>query len=105
MTIKDEVKNKEIVELLRKLIAGSVDISRVDPRFGWENGNGDIQFYIGGFLVSLFNDAGDLDYIDYVKAPDGREGDYESWDSDYDPIEVLSGDEIRSLKAILDSAT
>lgn len=53
-----------------------------------------------GYSIRFFVDAGDLDYVDYAKAPDGREGSYDQWDNHEDladPIDQLSYFEMRRL--------
>ena len=77
----------------------------LEPPFGWTHGNGNIPFNIGGYHIWFFNDAGELDYIDSIIAPDGRKADYESWDTDYDPIDALMENELKKLEEKLYSAT
>ena len=69
----------EVAELLRRAIRGEVAVTLANPEWSWSDATGDCGFRIDGWEVVMYNDFGDLDYVDSVRAPDGRTGDFDYW--------------------------
>ena len=57
---------------------------------------------VDGWVITLYNDCGKLDYCDSCYSPDGCMYDFSSRDA-LDPIELLSSDEHRQLEEMLRS--
>lgn len=57
------------------------------------------DFSIGGWNFSVFEDAGDFDYIETVLAPDGRSGQFADWDPS--PENYLTDEERATLERML----
>lgn len=55
---------------------------------------------VDGWVITLFNDCGTLDYCDSCYSPDGREYEFSSRDAS-DPIELLTLAEHRQLEELL----
>lgn len=73
----------------------------IAPGYYWD-GRKTVSFEIlcKGYTINIFVDAGELDYIDKIKAPDGRYGGYDNWlvREDYiEPLERLSDQQLHNL--------
>jgi hypothetical protein len=56
----------------------------------------------GEWLMSIFNDCAEIDYVEGALAPDGRFGQFETWDSSaVDPLELLSEQDAARLEAVV----
>lgn len=100
------VTHEEVVELL-KLIVDSPDLLKLVDRSWDEVFAGEVEFRFCGWEITLFNDCDGLDYVDSVRAPDGRFGEFDDWVSRYRtryPLDDLDGDEFRSLESALKAA-
>lgn len=93
---------EEITELFRKVIRGEVEVVCVGCSWD-EVWCGDASVRIDGYEITIFNDCGELDYVDSVMAPDGRTGDFDGWIGD-DPVGLLSPEEAGKMEDILESA-
>lgn len=103
-----DVSPDEVVGVLRKIIAGEARI-KFEPSFSWAGRlTTVVNFRANGYLFSLFVDAGELDYIDYVVAPDGRKGDDDYWELDEcegpEPLNLLTEIELEGLIKRLEEA-
>jgi hypothetical protein len=60
-----------------------VGVGAVVPRVVGDNWKdtyaGNVDYEVGGWKVSVFNDCDCWDYIDRIEAPDGRWGEYSNW--------------------------
>ena len=45
---------------------------------------GNVEYVVDGWIVVVFIDCNDWDYVDSVVAPDGRKGEFEDWFGDKD---------------------
>lgn len=94
----------EIAELFRKAIRREVKVFAVGQSWR-EVYAGDVSFRIGEYLVVIFNDCDELDYVDSAVAPDGRAGDFDEWDnSNTEPVSLLTSNERLQLQHRLESA-
>ena len=100
----NEVTGPEIANLFRKAIRHEVKIEALGE--SWKSVYaGDVRFRIGDYLVTIFNDCNELDYIDSATAPDGREGDFDAWwNSETEPLTLLTAQEYQQLENLLESA-
>lgn len=66
---------------------------------------GDVEFSIGDWRITIFNDCCELDYCDSAIAPDGRQGDFDYWwDEKQEPISLLTIEERAALERLLEEA-
>lgn len=99
------VCGSELVELFRKAIRREVKIVAIGT--SWKDVYaGNVRFRIGGYTVTIFNDCNELDYIDSATAPDGREGDFDTWDNaSAEPVSLLTDLEHLQLENLLERAS
>lgn len=97
---KKFVHPKEVVYLLRGIIAGAF---KFEMSVENEKTNSDkryIHLTCKGYKMKISLDGGTPDFVEHVKAPDGRKADYHLW---YDkekltePIDMLKQKEIKAL--------
>lgn len=99
-----EVPGSEIAELLRKVLRGDEKALAVGSSWG-DVYAGEVRFRIGDYELLIFNDCNELDYVDSVKAPDGRVGDFDDWwESGTEPVQLLDEKEQRRLQDLLSEA-
>lgn len=96
-----DVSPREVAGILRKIIAGEAKI-KFEPTYYWAGRlTTVVNFRANDYLVSLFVDSGELDYIDYVVTPDGLKGDDDYWELDEctspEPLQLLSERELELL--------
>ena len=78
MTRKAKVKPEEIAELLRQIESGVVTLECRMSRSPQDVYAGDVTYHSSnGWVVVIFNDCNDWDYVDSVVAPDGRVANFE----------------------------
>ena len=79
------VSTEEVVELLRKVGNGAVTPKLADhERTCTSVFCGNVEYVVDGWIVVVFIDCNDWDYVDSVVAPDGRKGEFEDWFGDKD---------------------
>jgi len=100
----DLIPGDEIAELLRKVLRREVKIAAVGC--SWcDTYAGNAEVRIGGYELVVFNDCNQVDYIDWAKAPDGREGTFEQWDIERtEPISLLGEHEQTLLEYYFERA-
>lgn len=98
------VSGPELVELFRKAIRREVKVVALGA--SWTDVYaGNVRFRIGDYTVTIFNDCNELDYIDSATAPDGREGDFDTWDNaSAEPVSLLTDLEHLKLENLLQRA-
>lgn len=91
---------REVYQILREA-AAEVRPTRRISKTGWD------EIYFGlmtvdvdGWVITLYNDCGSLDYCDSCYSPDGRKYDFSSRDVS-DPLEILSSGEHLLLEELL----
>ena len=107
------ITSGEVAAVLRSAIAGELPIALADPAWTWGMVfAGNIQYRIGGWVVTFFNDCDELDYVDSAEAPDGRVAECDDWGREssephgwVNPIDQLSYDEQQKLETLLEQAT
>ncbi|RNC83145.1 MAG: hypothetical protein ED557_10565 [Balneola sp.] len=92
---------KEAVQVLKGIIEGKYDF-KFEPSFIWaDKYTTSIRFNCEGYIIQIFVDTGDLDYVDFITASDGREGKYDWWSEEVhgaeDAIDLLSEEEQQIL--------
>ena len=104
------VTSAEIADLLRKAIAGEINVRMIGGEGPWPTlGGYHVRLTFGDWELLIFNDEGAVDYIDRAVAPDGRVGDYDDWSIEPEadsqcPLRHLSGREVETLDALLANA-
>lgn len=100
----EKIAGQEIRELFRRAIRGEVKIAALGK--SWNDVYaGDVRFRIGDYEVVIFNDCNELDYADSATAADGRAGDFDDWwNSDTEPVRLLTEHEYAALEHLLESA-
>ena len=95
------VTAQEVAELLGRAIRGEVSIALAgDNACTWDEVYcGSVAFMIGDWRVVFFNDCDELDYVEFVQAPDGRTADYETLDPD--ALQLLPWEEVAVLENLL----
>ena len=91
---------REISQILREAAAETRPTRRI-TKAAWEDIYcGLMSVDVDGWVITLYNDCGSLDYCDSCYSPDGRKYDFSSRDVS-DPIELLSPGEHRQLEELL----
>lgn len=100
------ISAREVADLLKKIISGTVEIVHADPRQLWKDAfAGDIEFIAAGYRLVFFNDCAELDYVDHVIAPDGRKGTFDDWHAQEEaPLRLLRKSERAALEEKLEEA-
>ncbi|MBE0533682.1 MAG: hypothetical protein IH626_22900 [Rhodospirillales bacterium] len=99
----------DALEILREIAAGRIGVDSIWPRQFEDGDHADLYVMAGGHRLVIFNDGGDLDYLDNMTSADGRHGKFEQWVAELggslnDPIRMLSGDDEKALMTILAAA-
>lgn len=78
------IRADEVVEQLRRAIRRQVEVKCYVSGYTWQDAysRGNITFHVGEWLITFFNDCGDLDYVDKAVAPDGRTAEFDDWWTD-----------------------
>jgi len=100
---------KEVVVLLKEIISGRKEIVLKSHLDCWNDFLTLFEFYVDGYFISIFVDAGEIDYIEEAVSPDNRRGDYDFWTEQTtykkDPIEYLSENEVDQLRFRFEEAS
>ena len=76
---------------------------KIAPGYYWDGPKTvSFEFICKGYIINIFVDVGELDYVDRIIAPDGRQGGYDNWfirENYIEPIEQLSDKELDNLIA------
>lgn len=91
---------REVYQVLRDSATASRTMRRVTEASWNDIYCGLMTVEVDGWVITFFNDAGDLDYCDSCYSPDGRKYDFSSNDA-LDPVELLTTDEHRKLEDLL----
>jgi len=90
----------EVYQILRDASMASRSMRRITQESWDEIYCGLITVDVDGWLITFFEDCGDLDYCDNCLSPDGRRYDFSAKDA-FDPVGLLSPDEHRQLEELL----
>ncbi|GAB2175155.1 DUF7693 family protein [Dongia sp. agr-C8] len=72
------VSMKEVADVLRRIAARDVEAFVLGGPI--EPGDcGAVVIFADGFEISIYVDVGDLDYVEWAKAPDGRRSGFDDW--------------------------
>ena len=63
------ISMNEVADVLRRVARGETEAVQISPAV----------FLADGFEICIYIDAGYLDYVEWVRAPDGRHCDFEDW--------------------------
>jgi hypothetical protein len=106
--VREKVSGDEVASVIRQALRGEIAVSHVPGGSRWDEDVGDIQFRFGDWLLTFFNDAGELDYCDSAVSPGPRVrfGDAEEWfQKDDEPVRChLTREEDNSLEQLLSRA-
>lgn len=91
---------REVSQFLREASMASRAMRRITSASWNEIYCGLMTVDVDGWVITLFNDCGTLDYCDSCYSPDGREYEFSSRDAS-DPIELLTSAEHRQLEELL----
>lgn len=98
--MSEKLKAEDVAAHLRKAIRGEITVSLGSNKTRWYDVYcGDVELLFGDWVVVIFNDCFELDYIDSVKSADGLIGEFDDWE--INPISVLSLDECAALESIV----
>lgn len=98
----------EVADLLREAIARRVPVALLGDESWRDAYCGNVEYRVGEWLITFFNDCYEPDYVDSATAPDGRTVEYADWfagdGSGVDPIDLLSiAGESNALLTLLES--
>lgn len=103
MSDKPQVTQGEVVAIFRSVLAGESE-ARLEFPDAWNYiYAGDVDVFVDGWRIVIFNDCAELDYVDSATAPDGRTADYDDWGFDRNPIALLTPEEAGRFERILES--
>src|SRR5690348_157775 len=72
------ISMNEVAEVLRRVLRGETEPVVIGGPYQ-PHEYAAAHFLADGFEICIYNDAGDLDYVEWVKAPDGRYCKFEDW--------------------------
>lgn len=72
---KSKLRCREVRALLRRIAAGEIEAVEL-PREPWECNR---SFRAGRWSFVIFDDCGQMDYVDEAESPSGRRGDCHLW--------------------------
>jgi hypothetical protein len=98
-----DYESSHLANLLRQATKGAVSIVRLSRESWVEVYAGNVEFMIGNWRVTFFNDCGGLDYVDVAVAPNGQRFTFQMLaDERAEPInQALTREECRILEALL----
>lgn len=104
------IESQEIVDAIRSYLAHHDQISFPCPGYEWDEGHSFCKVKVFNYILTLFVDAGELDYVDSAETDDGREGDFDYWTagskiSQQEPLEMLSDEELERLTEIIKNSS
>ncbi|WP_415756342.1 DUF7693 family protein [Pseudomonas sp. LT1P18] len=104
MSDKEMLTAREVCQILRDASLASRAMRRVTSTSWNEIYCGLMTVDVDGWVITLFNDCGALDYCDSCYSPDGRTYEFSSTGTHAaDPVELLRPDEHLRLEEILQS--
>ena len=82
--MRNEIPRKELIEFFRAIEAGEVRLrAERDPQ---EIYAGDVVYHASnGWMLKVFNDCNEYDYVDEVQAYDGRVTDFDALEEMWEP--------------------
>jgi hypothetical protein len=96
---------RDVYQVLKDVALGTRIMHRASLQTWNEVYNGLMTVEIDGWLLTLFNDGGTLDYCEDCRSPGGRVGTVEDWQRyGTDPVELLSGREREQLERLLNAS-
>ncbi|WP_260958473.1 DUF7693 family protein [Pseudomonas citri] len=102
MNTKPALTAREVYQVLKDVALGTRTMHRASQQTWNEIYNGLMSVEIDGWLLTLFNDGGTLDYCEDCRAHGGRVETVEGWQRNgTDPVELLSGWEREHLERLL----
>lgn len=96
------VSCEEVMEVLCRASRGEIPLVALDGVWGHF---GEPRFNVGGWTIKVFNDCGDVDYVDSAISPDGRVGTCHDWwkEADLNPLDLGKEDYVK-IVALITSA-
>jgi hypothetical protein len=100
----------EMADVLRRAARGEIPVTVDFPYV--PNERSSVDFHAEGFTISIYDDAGCLDYVDWALTPDGRRCAFDDWTNAAkkekletgNPFHLLSEGEQEALQLILVAA-
>ena len=100
MSDKEMLTTREVYQILRDASMSGRAKRRVTTTSWDAIYCGLMTVDVDGWVITLFNDCGSLDYCDSCYSPDGRKYDFSSRDA-FDPAELLAPEEHRQIEELL----
>jgi len=88
---------REVYQVLRDASVASRSMRRITTTSWDEIYCGLMTVDVDGWVITLFNDCGALDYCDSCFSPEGRKYDFSSRDA-FDPVELLAAESTANSK-------
>ncbi len=93
---------RDVYQVLKDLALGVRNLHEKRPARWGEVLTGEVCLEVDGYTITLFKDAGVLDYCAACEAIDGRRADVHCWSgAGTDPLELLSVWERMQLEKVL----
>jgi hypothetical protein len=101
----------EVADVLRRVIRGQAAATVIRGPHA-PSKEPEVRFVADGFIISIYLEAGSLDYVEWAEAADGRYCAFDDWyqvamkaDLEFtDPLEMLSEKERAVLQRVLTEA-
>ncbi len=97
-----------VAAVLHLVLAGQATLSLLDDVDFETRYCNEVLFAVdapdGRWLIQIFNDCAEVDYVDRALAPDGRSGDFDSWcaePGDLWPLQLLTDEEESRLEEMI----
>ncbi len=100
------ITSKDVTDVLRKAVEGKVALHlHPDGKFTWADGieAPHVPILIDGWKIAIFNDGGQIDYIEFAISPSREALGYEDMRLS-NPLSWLSKVELKRLENLLESA-
>lgn len=92
------IPKQEIAALLKKIASGET----IPSDAGWVY-CGHVRVEADGYIVTIFIDCDEIDYVAFASDSDGRKAIFDDWynENEQDPLDLLSRQEITQLECIM----
>jgi len=93
---------REVYQVLKDIALGTRSMRRITRQRWAQIRTGPMALEVEGWALVLYSHGGELDYVQSCQSPDGRRGDFASWQRyGTDPVSLLSIWEHNQLEKML----
>lgn len=94
------IQASEVAEVFRQALRGEITVKLRGFESWSDIGSGNFSFEFGEWVIVVFNDCMEFDYVDNVIAPDGRTAEFEHWE--VDPVGLLTDGEVAAMESLVE---